>query len=63
MFSTTLDEFMAGTANEEHDILYFSNWYTKWRHACEKAGIDPDEFEENRDKMIMKYKKNKRKRK
>ena len=48
----TLDEFIG---NEEHEMLYYSNWMTRFRHACEKADIDPDELMEK--KIINKKKK------
>jgi len=51
----TLDEFMV--RNEEHEILYYSNWMTHFRHACEKAGINPDELMEKE----IRIKKRKRK--
>ena len=51
----TLDEFIGATkVNEEQEILYYSNWYTKWRYACEQAGIDPDNFEKKIKKMMIK---------
>ncbi len=51
----TLDEFMVRI--EEHEMLYYSNWMTHFRHACEKADIDPDELM----KKEIRIKKRKRK--
>jgi len=52
----TLDEFMV--RNEEHEMLYYSNWMTHFRHACEKADIDPDELMEK--KIINKKRRNRK---
>ena len=49
----TLDEFMVRI--EEHEMLYYSNWMTHFRHACEKADIDPDEL---MNKKVKRGKKN-----
>lgn len=56
---TTLDDFV-DLEQEQREVLYFSNWYTKWRHACEVAGLDPDEFEKKANKMVEKIKKKRR---
>lgn len=28
----------------DNEFLYLCNHETVWRHACQKAGIDPDEL-------------------
>ena len=47
-----LDEFMI----EEHEMLIYSNWMTRFIGACEKAGIDPDELEKKKYKKRRKRK-------
>lgn len=47
-----LDEFLGN----EHEMLFYSNWMTHFRHACEKAGIDPDELEKKKYKKRRKRK-------
>ena len=43
--------------DDDHEMLYYSNWMTQFREACEKAGIDPDELM----KKEIRIKKRKRK--